>query len=247
MPTFDERENLASIARRLRQAAPDVDLLVVDDNSPDGTGALADELALADASISVLHRPGKGGLGAAYQAGMRWALEHGYDVVVEMDADGSHQPEQLHRLLTAVARADLVLGSRWVAGGEVENWPRRRRILSRGGSAYSRFALGVPARDVTGGYRAFRADALERIRFEDVQSQGYCFQIDMLRRTYAAGLTVVEVPITFVERQYGASKMTGGIVAEAMLRVAGWGIAGLPTRWRSPRGTVGVGTGGGAR
>ena len=158
-----------------------------------------------------------------------------------MDADGSHRPEQLHRLLDALrpdgeerpdAGADVVLGSRWVPGGGVENWPARRRLLSRGGSAYSRIALGVPARDVTGGYRAFTADALHRIQFADVESQGYCFQIDMLRRAYDAGLNVAEVPITFVEREHGASKMTGGIVAEAMLRVTVWGVTGLPTRFR---------------
>ncbi|WP_431220052.1 polyprenol monophosphomannose synthase [Leifsonia xyli] len=235
MPTFNERENLPLIVSRLRHAAPQVDLLVVDDNSPDGTGAYADELAGSDRAVHVLHRESKRGLGAAYIAGMRWALAQGYEVVVEMDADGSHRPEQLQRLLDAIEHADLVVGSRWVPGGEIENWPARRRVLSRGGSAYSRVALGVPTRDATGGYRAFRASALEEIRLEEVTSQGYCFQIDMLRRTYAAGLTVVEVPITFVEREFGASKMTGGIVLEAMVRVAGWGIADLPKRWTTRR------------
>lgn len=241
LPTFNERENIGSVVGRIRASTPDVDVLVVDDGSPDGTGEIADALAATDARVRVLHRAGKEGLGAAYRAGMAWALDAGYVAVVEMDADGSHRPEELPALLAALRTvpagddadgADLVLGSRWVAGGGVVNWPARRRLLSRGGSAYSRFCLGVRARDVTGGYRAFTADALRRIHFRDVESQGYCFQIDMLRRAYDAGLAVVEVPITFVEREHGASKMTGGIVVEAMLRVTGWGIVGLPKRFR---------------
>lgn len=241
LPTYNERENIGSVVGRIRASTPEVDVLVVDDGSPDGTGEIADALAATDASVHVLHRAGKAGLGAAYRAGMSWALDEGYEAVVEMDADGSHRPEELPALLAALRTvpsgdgadgADLVLGSRWVAGGGVVNWPAHRRLLSRGGSAYSRFCLGVRARDVTGGYRAFTADALRRIHFGDVESQGYCFQIDMLRRAYDAGLAVVEVPITFVEREHGASKMTGGIVAEAMLRVTGWGIVGLPKRFR---------------
>ncbi len=238
IPTYNERENVGPIVGRVRASVPGVEVLVVDDNSPDGTGEIADALAATDASVHVLHRAGKDGLGAAYREGMRWALDAGYDRVVEMDADGSHRPEELQRLLDALGGeegrvgADLVLGSRWVPGGGVVNWPARRQLLSRGGSTYSRIALGVPARDVTGGYRAFTADALRRIHFDDVESQGYCFQIDMLRRAYRAGLTVAEVPITFVEREHGASKMTGAIVAEAMLRVTGWGITGLPARFR---------------
>ena len=243
IPTYNERENVESIVSRVRSASPGVEVLIVDDNSPDGTGDLADGLARADANVHVLHRAGKEGLGAAYREGMRWGIDAGYDRIVEMDADGSHQPEQLDRLLAALRPegapddapgADLVLGSRWVAGGGVVNWPTRRRLLSRAGSAYSRIALGVTAKDVTGGYRAFTAEALRRIRFDDVESQGYCFQIDMLRRAYAAGLSVAEVPITFVERERGASKMTGAIVGEAMLRVTVWGIAGLPKRFRRP-------------
>jgi dolichol-phosphate mannosyltransferase len=237
IPTYNERENVAPIVARVRAAAPDVDVLIVDDSSPDGTGEIADALAAADPAVRVLHRAGKDGLGAAYREGMRMALDEGYARIVEMDADGSHRPEQLPRLLAALrapqtqgSGADVVLGSRWVSGGGVENWPAHRRLLSRGGSAYSRFLLGIPARDVTGGYRAFTAEALQRIHLADVESQGYCFQIDMLRRAYDAGLSVTEVPITFVEREFGASKMTGGIVAEAMLRVTGWGIAGLPAR-----------------
>lgn len=238
IPTYDERENVGSIVGRVRASVPDADVLIVDDNSPDGTGELADALAATDASVHVLHRTGKDGLGAAYRAGMRWALDAGYEVVVEMDADGSHQPEQLPRLLEAVRSpelptgADVVLGSRWVDGGGVVNWPARRRLISRGGSTYSRLALGLPVRDVTGGYRAFTADALQRLHFERTESQGYCFQIDMTRRAYDAGLRIVEVPITFVERERGASKMGGGIVVEAMLRVTLWGLTGLPRRLR---------------
>jgi dolichol-phosphate mannosyltransferase len=237
IPTYNERENVTLIVTRVRAAAPDVDVLIVDDSSPDGTGEIADALAATDPAVRVLHRAGKDGLGAAYREGMRSAIDDGYARIVEMDADGSHKPEQLPRLLAALRDprttapgADVVLGSRWVQGGGVENWPARRRLLSRGGSAYSRLLLGIPARDVTGGYRAFTVEALKRIHFADVESQGYCFQIDMLRRAYDAGLSVSEVPITFVEREFGASKMTGGIVAEAMLRVTGWGIAGLPAR-----------------
>ncbi|MFP3464924.1 polyprenol monophosphomannose synthase [Leifsonia sp. SIMBA_070] len=230
MPTFNERENLAGMATRIRAATPEVHVLVVDDASPDGTGELADRIALDEGSVHVLHRTGKSGLGAAYRAGMRWGLDRGYDVIVAMDADGSHQPEQLPRLLDAIADADVVVGSRWVDGGSIVNWPTRRRLLSKGGSLYAGLALGIPAKDVTGGYRAYRADAVQRIHLEGVVSRGYCFQIDMLRRAYSAGQRVVEVPITFVERELGASKMTGGIVVEAMLRVTGWGLAGIPRR-----------------
>lgn len=236
IPTYNERENVQWIVSRVRTAVPDATVLVVDDNSPDGTGALADALASADANVRVLHRAGKEGLGAAYRDGFRWALTAGFERIVEMDADGSHQPEQLHRLLEASdAGADVVVGSRWVAGGGVENWAVHRRLLSRGGSAYARFALGVPLRDVTGGYRVFTADALRRIRLDVVQSQGYCFQIDMIWHAVVAGLRVVEVPITFVERERGSSKMTVDIVLEAMLRVTGWAITSLPSRLRRRR------------
>ncbi|WP_285117448.1 polyprenol monophosphomannose synthase [Leifsonia sp. fls2-241-R2A-40a] len=238
IPTYNERENVGSIVGRVRASAPDADVLVVDDGSPDGTGELADALAATDANVRVLHRGGKDGLGAAYRAGMQLAIDAGYEAIVEMDADGSHQPEQLPRLLDALRSlgrpdgADVVLGSRWVEGGGVVNWPARRRLISRGGSAYSRIALGLPVRDVTGGYRAFTADALRRLHFDRTESQGYCFQIDMTRRAYDAGLSIVEVPITFVERERGASKMGGGIVVEAMLRVTLWGVTGLPRRFR---------------
>lgn len=224
-PTYNERESLPGTVGRLRKALPEVDVLVADDNSPDGTGQIADDLAANDSSIHVLHRQGKEGLGAAYIAGFRWGMERGYDVLVEMDADGSHQPEQLHRLLDAIeGGADLVLGSRWVPGGATENWPVSRQLLSRGGSLYSRILLGVPTRDITGGFRAYRREVLENINLETIASQGYCFQIDLALRTLEAGYVVKEVPITFVERAQGVSKMSGNIVREAVVRVASWGV-----------------------
>ncbi|GHD46277.1 polyprenol monophosphomannose synthase [Mycetocola manganoxydans] len=231
VPTYNERENLAALITRVRIATPDADVLVVDDNSPDGTGAIADGLAASDSAVFVLHRTGKAGLGSAYGAAFRWGLARGYARLVEMDADGSHQPEQLPSLLAAAdAGADVVLGSRWVPGGGVRNWPTYRELLSRGGSAYSRIVLGLPQRDVTGGYRVLTAHALESIRLEDVHSQGYGFQVDLLFHAARAGLRIVEVPILFVEREHGVSKMTGGIVAEAMFRVTLWGLGALPGR-----------------
>ena len=232
VPTYNELENLEPIALRIRDAVPDVDLLVVDDNSPDGTGDLADKLASADDRIHVLHRPGKGGLGAAYLAGFAWALERGYDAVVEMDADGSHQAEDLPRLIARLDRADLVVGSRWVPGGKVVNWPLSREIISRAGNVYVRLMLGIRVRDATGGFRAYRASALRAIALDEVASQGYCFQIDLTLRTLRAGLTAVEIPITFVERARGTSKMSNAIVSEALWRVTRWGLAGLPDRLR---------------
>lgn len=230
VPTYDEVENLPLITRRLRTAVPNADLLVVDDNSPDGTGELADGLAAADPSVHVLHRAGKQGLGAAYLAGFAWAREHGYDVVVEMDADGSHAPEQLPRLLAALEDADLVLGSRWVAGGEVVNWPRSREVLSRGGNLWTRVALGLPLKDATGGFRAYRREVLDKMATPAVASQGYCFQVDLAWQTWRAGYRVVEVPITFVERELGTSKMSRAIVLEALWRVTLWGVTSRRSR-----------------
>ncbi|HEX5996671.1 MAG TPA: polyprenol monophosphomannose synthase [Jiangellales bacterium] len=224
IPTYNEADSVSKIIDRVRAAVPDADVLVVDDGSPDGTGDIADRMAAVDERVHVLHRTAKQGLGAAYIAGFRWALQRGYATVVEMDADGSHQPEQLPRLLAALTHADLVLGSRYVPGGRVENWPRRREALSRGGNAYTRLLLGVSLKDATGGYRAIRADALRGIDLEDVASQGYCFQVDLAWRAVRAGLRVVEVPITFVEREEGTSKMSGAIVREALWRVTQWGI-----------------------
>jgi dolichol-phosphate mannosyltransferase len=216
IPTYNERENLAPIVSRLRVAVPEADVLVLDDNSPDGTGAVADQLAAGDAQVRVLHRSSKDGLGAAYLAGFAWALQRGYDVLVEMDADGSHQPEQLRTLLRALADADVVLGSRWVPGGSVVNWPIHRKVLSIGGNLYVRVLLGMPIGDATGGFRAYRASALRAVDVHDVASQGYCFQVDLVWRATRAGLRVVEVPITFVERTIGDSKMSRDIVAESL-------------------------------
>jgi dolichol-phosphate mannosyltransferase len=224
IPTYNEAENIKPIVTRVRAAVPEADVLVADDNSPDGTGKIADELTAADARVHVLHRKGKEGLGAAYLAGFRWGIDQGYGVLVEMDADGSHQPEELPRLLTALKTADLVLGSRWIPGGRVVNWPKSRELLSRGGSTYSRLLLDVPVRDVTGGYRAFRKETLEGLGMAEVASAGYCFQVDMAWRAVKAGFHVVEVPITFVERERGDSKMSRNIVAEALWRVTAWGV-----------------------
>jgi dolichol-phosphate mannosyltransferase len=200
VPTYNERDNLAWIVGRLRAATPDVDVLVVDDGSPDGTGKLADELAAADPQVTVLHRAEKAGLGAAYLHGFSVALERGYDVVGEMDADGSHQPEQLPLLLAALADADLVIGSRWVSGGSVVNWPLSRKVLSVGGNLYARVLLGIPLRDVTAGYRVFRSTTLKAIDLDSVESAGYIFQTDLAFRTLRAGLRVVEVPIESLRR-----------------------------------------------
>ena len=234
VPTYDEAENLEPIADRLRAAVPTADLLVVDDDSPDGTGRIADRLAAEDERVHVLHRTDKAGLGAAYIAGFAWAREHGYDVAVEMDADGSHSPEQLPRLLEALADADVVLGSRWVPGGEVVNWPRSRELLSRGGNAYTRVMLGLPLRDATGGYRAYRRTVLDSLPLDRVASQGYCFQVDLAWQAWRAGYEVVEVPITFVERERGTSKMSRSIVAEALWRVTWWGLRSRRSRRSLP-------------
>jgi dolichol-phosphate mannosyltransferase len=224
IPTYNERENIEPIVERVVTANPAVNVLIVDDASPDGTGKLADAIADDDARVHVLHRAGKAGLGAAYIAGFDWALARDYDVIVEMDADGSHAPEQLPRLLAAVQQADVVLGSRWVPGGSVVNWPRRRKVLSVGGNVYTRLALGIELRDATGGYRAYRRSVLEAIDYARVASEGYCFQVDLARRALDAGYRVVEVPITFVERERGESKMSGAIVREAFWRVTRWGL-----------------------
>jgi glycosyltransferase involved in cell wall biosynthesis len=224
VPTYNEIDNVAVIAERLHAAVPTAHLLVVDDNSPDGTGKLADELAGTRDWLFVLHRTGKEGLGAAYVAGFRWAGEQGYDVVVEMDADGSHAPEQLPRLLAALENADLVLGSRWVEGGEVVNWPKSRELLSRGGNVWTRLALGLPLKDATGGYRAYRRPVLDEVLATGVASQGYCFQVDLAWQIWRSGHRVVEVPITFVERERGESKMSRAIVVEALWRVTVWGV-----------------------
>ena len=224
IPTYNESENITRIVSRTRKAVPDAHILVADDNSPDGTGKLADEIAASDDHVHVMHRLGKEGLGAAYLAGFEWGLNEGYQVLVEMDADGSHQPEQLPELLNALTDADLVLGSRWVKGGEVLNWPKSREILSRGGNLWTRIALGIPLRDATGGFRAFRRKTLLGLGLDNVASAGYCFQVDIAWRALKAGFKVVEVPITFIEREYGDSKMSQKIVVEALALTTMWGI-----------------------
>lgn len=236
IPTYNESQNIESIVTRLRKAVPAAHVLVADDNSPDGTGAIADRMAEADDHVHVLHRTGKQGLGAAYLAGFDWGLERGYDVLVQHDADGSHQPEELPRLLTAIdAGADMVKGSRWVPGGSVVNWPKSREFISRGGSLWTRLMLGIPVKDATGGFNAYRAETLRGIGLDEVASAGYCFQIDMVWRALKAGYRVVEVPIEFVEREFGDSKMSRNIVVEALIRTTLWG---LEHRWNQLTGFV---------
>ena len=225
IPTYDEREALPGTLARLRAAVPEAHVLVVDDSSPDGTGEWADEVAARDEAVHVLHRAGKEGLGPAYLAGFAWGLERGYDVLVEMDADASHRPEQLPRLLDAVAEgADLVIGSRWVPGGRVHDWPLRRLVLSRGANLYAGMLMGLEVRDATAGFRAFRAPLLRRLVEQQVASQGYCFQVDMTRRARDLGADIREVPIDFDERAEGASKMSSAIVREALVKVTAWGL-----------------------
>jgi dolichol-phosphate mannosyltransferase len=230
MPTYNERQNLEIMATRVREATPDADLLVVDDNSPDGTGDLADKLAEADSHVYVMHRTQKAGLGRAYVAGFSWALEREYDVICEMDADGSHRPEDLPKLLAALGGggggdgADAVIGSRYVPGGTVVNWPVSRKILSSGANIYTRVMLGVSIKDATGGFRAYKSQTLRKLDLDNIESAGYCFQIDMTLRVLQAGLKLAEVPITFVERERGASKMSRSVILESFIRVARWGI-----------------------
>jgi len=224
IPTYNERDNVELIIARTLAASSSLDVLVVDDGSPDGTGEIADRLAARHPQVHVLHRVAKEGLGAAYLAGFAWGIEAGYERLVEMDADGSHHPEDLPRLLALLDDHDLALGSRWVPGGRVQNWPLRRKLLSRGGNLYTRIALGVAVKDATGGFRAFRSRALERIDLRSVASQGYCFQVDLLWRALERGLRVVEMPITFTERVHGESKMSGSIVRESLARVTIWGV-----------------------
>lgn len=243
IPTYNEAENIRLITGRVRRAVASVDILVADDNSPDGTGDIADELAAADDHIFVLHRPGKQGLGEAYKAGFAWAKDKGYDAVVEMDADGSHAPEELSHLLDALREHDVVLGTRYVPGGSVHNWPLHRLLLSRGGNIYIRMALGMPFKDATGGYRAYRMAVLDKIDVATVASQGYSFQVELAWRAYKQGFRVAEVPITFTERELGASKMSGNIFKEQLLRVTVWGVqsrkASLMTRLgRRPPGST---------
>jgi dolichol-phosphate mannosyltransferase len=233
VPTYNEAANLEPLVHGIREAAPDAHILVVDDDSPDGTGALADAIAARDEHVEVLHRPGKAGLGLAYVNGFAHALRAGAGYVLEMDADLSHDPRDVPRLIAAAeAGADLVLGSRYVAGGGVEDWDTLRRVLSRGGCRYARTMLGVGVRDLTGGFKCFRADTLRAIDFETVRSEGYAFQVELTYRALARGLRVEEVPITFRDRRAGDSKMSARIAMEAIWLVPALRIArrrdGLP-------------------
>ncbi len=222
IPTYNEAATLRRVVETVRVGRAHV--LVVDDASPDGTGELADWLAERDYGVHVLHRPGKAGLGAAYRAGMRWALASGYDVIGQMDADGSHDPADVPRLLAALRNADLVIGSRYVPRGAVRNWPRTRRLLSRAGNTYVRMCTALPVADATAGFRMFRRQTLMALQVDAVRSDGYSFQIELALRAYTSGFRVIEIPVTFVERTDGVSKMSRSIVAEALWRVPRWAI-----------------------
>ena len=230
IPTYNEVDNIERIITRLHEHNPQVHALVADDNSPDGTGELADKLAAKDERVKVMHRAGKQGLGAAYIAGFDWGLERGYQLLIEMDADGSHQPEDLPRMLRALEeqQADLVIGSRYVKGGKIVNWPLSRLLLSRCGNIYIHLVMGMKVRDVTAGFRVFRRGTLERLGLESVRSGGYIFQTDLTRRVNNLGMKIVEVPITFVEREIGQSKMNRSIMVESLWRATAWG---LEDRW----------------
>lgn len=227
VPTYNEIESLEELLGRLRQSVPEADVLVVDDGSPDGTGRLADSLAARDPALSVLHRTAKQGLGVAYRAGFAHALSAGYSFIVEIDADGSHDPAELPSMLKAArAGADLVIGSRWIPGGRVLNWPWIRQSISRTGNSYARRMLGSRVRDLTSGFRVYTAEALRSVDLSTVSSQGYCFQVELAWRMERTGLHIAEHPIVFVERAAGRSKMHLGIVAEALFRVTKWGLSG---------------------
>jgi dolichol-phosphate mannosyltransferase len=223
IPTYNESATVQRVVEAVRESGP-AHVLVVDDGSPDGTGEIADWLAARDHGVHVLHRTAKEGLGAAYRAGLRWGLDRGYDALGEMDADGSHDPADVPRLLDALGNADLVIGSRYVPGGAVRNWPLRRRALSRAGNVYVRTMTNLPVRDATAGFRVFRRRTLLALDIDRVQSDGYSFQIELALRAHAAGFRVVEIPITFVERTEGASKMSRTIVLEALWRVPMWAL-----------------------
>lgn len=219
LPTYNEAENLGPITAAILAATPEVDILVVDDNSPDGTGRLADEIASHEPRLSVLHRPGKQGLGRAYLAGFEVALQAGYELVIEMDADFSHDPKYLPEMIARMEHADLVVGSRNIEGGGAINWGVGRQVLSKGGSLYARTILGVPVHDLTTGFKCFRREVLAALELETVTSTGYSFQIELTYRTLRAGFRVEEMPIVFVDRRVGRSKMSRAIFAEALWRV----------------------------
>ena len=225
IPTYNELNAIGDVIARTLVTLPEAHILIVDDNSPDGTGALVDGLAAADPRINVIHRTEKSGLGTAYVAGFRWALERNYDRIVEMDADGSHQPEELPLMMKKLdGGADLVIGTRWIPGGKTVNWPWTRRLISRSGTTYSRIMLGSKLHDITSGYRGFSADMLKKIDLSTVDSGGYCFQIELAWLVERTGASVQEFPITFIERVEGQSKMSSNIVFEALYKVTIWGL-----------------------
>lgn len=232
IPTYNERESLPRQIAGVFEHVPQAHILVVDDGSPDGTGEWAAELSAEDPRVHVLKRTSKQGLGAAYRAGFAWGLERDYDTLVEMDADGSHQASQLPSLLAAAGEGVLVIGSRWVAGGSVVNWPLHRKWLSQGANLYTRIMLGIPVKDSTAGYRAYHAATLRQVNLDEVESQGYCFQVDMTVRALRVGAQVVEVPIEFIERDRGESKMSFAIIREALWKVTVWGLSRPFTRKR---------------
>jgi dolichol-phosphate mannosyltransferase len=235
IPTYNEAGNVEPIVSRVLQNLPDAHVLVVDDGSPDGTGALADRMAESDRRVHVLHRTEKAGLGAAYVAAFRWALQRDYGYVCEFDADGSHPADALPRIRAAFdssARPGLVIGSRWVRGGSVVDWPLRREVLSRGANLYARVMLQVPVHDATAGFRMFAVDTLRALDLDSIDSKGYCFQIDLTVRAHDLGVGIVEVPIEFREREVGESKMDGSIIVEAMTKVTVWGVE---RAWRRMR------------
>ncbi|MDP8932426.1 MAG: polyprenol monophosphomannose synthase [Actinomycetota bacterium] len=237
LPTYNERGTLEEVVHGLLTASAFVDILIVDDASPDGTGEIAERLAGEQVRVHVLHRPAKGGLGSAYRSGFRWGLERGYDVLVEMDADLSHDPAALPQLLAATSWADLVVGSRYVPGGRTKGWPRHRRALSRGGNHYVQLVSRVPVRDATSGYRAFRREVLEELGVDSLRSEGYSFQLETVLAAWREGFAIAELPITFVERRSGASKISRAIIFEALWRVLVWSCTGprraAPARNRS--------------
>lgn len=232
IPTYNEIESIQGVIGKVLAADRRAEVLVVDDSSPDGTGDLVAGIATEEPRVHLLRRERKQGLGVAYRAGFAWGLERGYDALGEMDADMSHPPERLPALLDGLDRADLVIGSRYVPGGATANWSPLRKLISRGGNAYVRLALSLPVHDATAGYRAYRREVLEALPVSAVASNGYCFQVEMAHRTWQEGFRVVEVPITFTERASGVSKMSQGIVLEALLRVAAWAVTGGRRRAR---------------
>jgi dolichol-phosphate mannosyltransferase len=236
VPTYQEAANVGRFLAAVRGAAPGVDILVADDNSPDGTGELAEKAAAALGHVEVLHRPGKEGLGSAYRDGFRWGLDHGYDVIIQMDCDLSHDPAMIPTLLAAIDDGvDCAIGSRYVPGGSTPGWPWYRRVLSRYGNRYTAAVLKLPIRDATGGFRAYTAETFERIHIDTTRANGYAFQSEVAFRMADAGLRLEEIPITFVDREFGTSKMSVRIMAESMARVTTWGIKHRIRAWRIRR------------